>query len=691
MTMRREASRSSVWSMVGVCVLGLGAGGCKSLQQDADTSEAQGTTTSAGYLDTENGLQSLNGLSCINGLNGSNGLNGNNGLNTNNGLNANNGLNTANGLGSINGLNTANGFQGQNGFNTVNGFQAQNGLGSINGLNIANGLNTANGLGSYAGLMTGDGGRKVVTYLARCALPAGDTLVKADQNNNSYTFAGGIGLAPEWKTGGCNEQCAEKISACLMAHINSSGVHIPLWMDSPMSTIGWGQSPWFPTREGTFFGQIMVANAANNLDAYYCNGPGSDKNVVPGRLGANQGSVPYADAFPTSAGMDGKCGNSLIAHSTGGCVDNSAGDGATQCKLNGTMWNNPITVWRGQTIQAEDAQGGAWLMGGGPPGPTGVGGSSGAGGTGGASGSGGAGGSGGAMGYGCIPPASGCYWTPGGLGFVASQCSTPGSNGCSIIVDDANGMGKRVGYFNGPSKGLKFSNVNVACAGTATVSVYTTNGDAVGSTSRHLQFMVNGGAPQDFAFPGAADWKHPVGMNVSLSGFNAGSNNTIYVTASGSNGAPDLDWIEITNTGGACGSSVSGTCDESKWVESSSANSGSEGAGNDGNLGTRFTTNRAMQVGDYYKVDMTGTVYLSGIVLNNSQTSPNDYAAKVDVYSSNDGSTWNKIVTGATGGTTTTIPFTKTLMRYMKVQISQANSNNNYWSIGELQTTCTTN
>jgi hypothetical protein len=416
MTMRREASRSSVWSMVGVCVLGLGAGGCKSMQQEADTSEAQGTTTSAGYLDTENGLQTLNGLQGINGLMGQNGLNANNGLNTNNGLNANNGLNTANGLGSINGFNTVNGFNGQNGFNTVNGFQSQNGLNTANGINLSNGLNTANGLASVAGLMTSDGGRKVVTYLARCALAAGDSLVKTDQNNASYTFAGGIGLAPQWKNGGCNEQCSEMISACMMAHINSSGVHIPLWMDSPMSTIGWGQSPWFPTREGTFFGQIMVTNAVNNLDAYYCNGPGSDKNVVPGRLGANQGSVPYADAWPTSAGFDGQCDNSLTAHSTGGCVDNSAGDGSSSCKLNGMMWNNPITVWRGQTIQAEDAQGGAWMN------------STGA----------------------CIPPASGCNWNPGGLGFVASQCTTPGSN-CAIIVDANNGMGKRVGYFNGPT------------------------------------------------------------------------------------------------------------------------------------------------------------------------------------------------------------------------------------------------
>jgi hypothetical protein len=520
-------------------------------------------------------------------------------------------------------------------------------------------LNASNGLGSAAGLMTSDAGRKVVSYLVRCALPAGDSILKQDQNGANYAFPGGLGLAPQWKTDSCNQQCAEAMSACMMAHINSSGVHIPLWMDAPMSSVGWGKSPWFPTREGTFFGELMVVNTGYNLDAYYCNGPGTDQNVVPGRLGANQGAVPYGNAWPTSARFDGKCGNSLTAHSTGGCVDNAAGDGATQCNLNGTTWNYPMTVWRGQTFQAEDAQGGAWLT---------------------------------AVGNSCIPPASGCNWTPGGLGFNASQCTTPGSNGCTIIVDDANGMGKRVGYFSGPAKGLKFTGVNVACAGTANLTIFTTNGDAIGTFNRHLSFIVNGGAPQDVAFQGANDWKHPVGTSISLSGFNQGTNNTIYVTASSSTGAPDLDWIEITNTGGSCmQSSVTGTCDESKWVETSNVNAINAIAGNDGSLSTRWTTNRAMQVGDYYQFDMTGTAYLTGLVLNNSQTSSSDYAAKYDVSTSNDGTNWSKIVTAAPGATVTTINFTKTLARYVRVQVNTVNPSNGWFSIGELQTTCATN
>ena len=55
-------------------------------------------------------------------------------------------------------------------------------------------------------------------------MAAGDTLVKADQLGNLFTFKGSIGLAPEYKNSACDARCQEAISACLEAHINTSGV-----------------------------------------------------------------------------------------------------------------------------------------------------------------------------------------------------------------------------------------------------------------------------------------------------------------------------------------------------------------------------------------------------------------------------------------------------------------------------------
>ena len=85
----------------------------------------------------------------------------------------------------------------------------------------------------------------------------------------------------------------------MMAHISSSGTRIPLWMDNPDS-VGWRHRRPPSPREGTFFGQIMVTDAANNLDGFYCDGPGADQNTVPDRLGANQSSVPTPTPGPSA-------------------------------------------------------------------------------------------------------------------------------------------------------------------------------------------------------------------------------------------------------------------------------------------------------------------------------------------------------------------------------------------------------
>src|SRR6267154_2348562 len=77
---------------------------------------------------------------------------------------------------------------GDVGGSTTGSSTAQNDLNTVNGLNSANGLNSLDGLAAGAGLMTDANGRKTVSYLVRCALATGDTLVKQDQNNVNYTF-----------------------------------------------------------------------------------------------------------------------------------------------------------------------------------------------------------------------------------------------------------------------------------------------------------------------------------------------------------------------------------------------------------------------------------------------------------------------------------------------------------------------
>jgi hypothetical protein len=110
-----------------------------------------------------------------------------------------------------------------------------------------------------------------------------------------------------------------------MAHVNTTGRHIALWLDSPV-TIGYGRSNAYPMQEGAFFGNIFITPP----QAYYCNGYDYDRGPAAGRIGANQSGSPYWDPF-SGAGL---------------CKDNCSvvgyGDAFGSCGGN----NNVVTVYR---------------------------------------------------------------------------------------------------------------------------------------------------------------------------------------------------------------------------------------------------------------------------------------------------------------------------------------------------------
>jgi len=187
-----------------------------------------------------------------------------------------------------------------NGMKTINGMKVHNGLASLgNGLNLASGLRTASGLSSGTGLMSSADGRITVSYLVRCALPAGRTITKSDQYGKSYTYAGQIGVAPEWETSTCTGTCERWVSACMLAPVNTTGDHYPLWLVAQNPSIGWGLDSAFPFQEGSFFGDIFTSPPY----AYYCGGRDFGISPIPGRIGAAQTAPPYTNA----AGTNGKC------------------------------------------------------------------------------------------------------------------------------------------------------------------------------------------------------------------------------------------------------------------------------------------------------------------------------------------------------------------------------------------------
>jgi hypothetical protein len=212
----------------------------------------------------------------------------------------------------------------------LNGLSMTNGLAMTNGLSMWNGLATTSGLSSTSGMMTTSMGRRTVKYLARCALGPGQTLTKRDQYGVNRTFGGGVGLAQGWLNGGTSATEQKNVSACLMAHLNTAGVQVPIWLASNTPGIGWGRSSSFPHMEGTFFGSVMATGGDGKVPAYFCEGAGFGNGIVPGRLGANLPSSAYRNPW----GAGAKCDNH--------CTKHSSGDGYVEC--NGHT--NPITVWR---------------------------------------------------------------------------------------------------------------------------------------------------------------------------------------------------------------------------------------------------------------------------------------------------------------------------------------------------------
>jgi hypothetical protein len=229
----------------------------------------------------------------------------------------------------------------ENGLSTVNGLSVKNGLSTVNGLSVKNGLSTVTGLATGSGLMTTDAGRMQVTYLVRCALPATVSITKQDQYGKSYTFQGLLGMAPAWQDGVCDTNCQENVSACMLAHVNTAGIHVPLWIVSQNAAVGWGQDPEFPNQEGAFFGNIFLDGAhgtdPTKAPMYYCAGAKYNINPPQGRIGSNQTSPPYIN--PLGAKY------ALCASTCNPADYPSAADGFKAC----AGWNSVVTVWRQNT------------------------------------------------------------------------------------------------------------------------------------------------------------------------------------------------------------------------------------------------------------------------------------------------------------------------------------------------------
>jgi hypothetical protein len=115
---------------------------------------------------------------------------------------------------------------------------------------------TSNALTSNA--LQDPNAREVLKYIVSCALPADAEIVTPEE-----TYAGELGLAPEWGAPGghCDTDCAEWVSACVLARVDFLGVHVEISIrgENPALAVSASELAAYPDREAAYFGNIFGA------------------------------------------------------------------------------------------------------------------------------------------------------------------------------------------------------------------------------------------------------------------------------------------------------------------------------------------------------------------------------------------------------------------------------------------------
>jgi hypothetical protein len=154
----------------------------------------------------------------------------------------------------------------------------------------------------------------------------------------------------------------------------------------------------------------------------------------------------------------------------------------------------------------------------------------------------------------------------------------------------------------------------------------------------------------------------------------------------------------IAGSGGAAGTNAVNYCDHTQWTATASTGAAQGGggppsAGIDGDLTTRWATNRPQNNTDYYQVDFGGMVKLTKITLVISPTMyDSDYPQMYAIYGSTDGTTFGTTPFATGSGIMTPmmpISFTQQTVRAVRVNQTGSNGTGNWWQFAEFQVDCT--
>lgn len=235
----------------------------------------------------------------------------------------------------------------------------------LNGLS-AGGLQTAQFDQWFAANPTA--ANALMKYLVKCSLPYSAALDYTADDGTTYSWPGVFGLAPEWAAGSPipeNEQ--QLVSACVAAHANKYGVHVPISIlgvgaDGTPLPVTDAELANYPLTEGCFFGNLFSSDGVFSADARAIplgeedsslracalpdrSGSGASSNCPPMVYAGRCGDVCQLDPsglFYASCTVNGKSYVPLTTRIAPN-VNYTCGDGVCQTTEQcgtGTTWNN---------------------------------------------------------------------------------------------------------------------------------------------------------------------------------------------------------------------------------------------------------------------------------------------------------------------------------------------------------------
>src|SRR3954464_5690908 len=135
----------------------------------------------------------------------------------------------------------------------------------------ADGLNTDNFDKWFAA--NPDAANGIMKYLVKCSLPYASSLSYTADDGSTYSWPGMFGLAPQWASGDAIPESEQQlVSACVAAHANKYGVHVPISVlgnlaDGTPLPLSEDELASFPLPEGCFFGNLFTSDGVFSGDA----------------------------------------------------------------------------------------------------------------------------------------------------------------------------------------------------------------------------------------------------------------------------------------------------------------------------------------------------------------------------------------------------------------------------------------